>query len=782
MTSAAEPAPTSRDGATPRPPTPTDWLSPAPTRRDLPRIAAVTRRDNAGTASSATASLTSASSAMGPTLEDPTLEDPTTGGPTALGSPTVGVVLPAELAARFHVVAMLPQHGAEADVVRVRDATGQDLVIKLYRPEISPDPEVWRALPQLCTAHLVRVHETGQVAGRSYELMEYLPAGNLRARTGTRFDAATITEVVRQLADGLAALHAANITHRDIKPENVLLRRDDPVEVVLTDFGLSRHLDQSMIFSSAARTLVYTAPETFYDHVSFARDWWSLGIIVHELATGKRPFAGLSEHPIMMQLARHAFPVDDVEDSRLRLLCRGLLVHDFEARWGLRQVREWLDGGSPAVPKNRGPADQPDSGIRPFLFMGEHYTEPRLLALAMAQNWAIATRQHFARLGEHWNDLRNWLAQFDDPDRFDVAGRRDMVDELSEPGPADPKLLRLLAWLDPTLPPIYRGFALGPRHVAALGMAAANGDPRSATVVDELWSHQLLPVLARFAGGGPLVELDRRWRAFLADFDRVGGLLSKEAPQVADRLADPDALRWARAVLLAQAATSANLTAGLWDQVRVTRRRLPVPVPWFVNYFRIMGRAPQRVVIGQLVSSLAVAEAEQILREREIAARQPAARRALWYQQERHRQAGRDAAVGWALAGIAILLVPWLGYLVLVGDRTVGALGLGTVVVAMAAELFLACRLGRRYSPDFALLWDLRKAVGWAGAVLQLRTSGVGLWFAAAGVVTLIILTITVPEAVPLTVLAAQLIWVWRRKRAWSKIHIREQREALGTR
>ncbi|MFN2496299.1 MAG: serine/threonine-protein kinase, partial [Pseudonocardiaceae bacterium] len=304
----AEPGPTTRDAAVPGPPRLRARPGPAATRRDQPRsVVAATRRDGAGP-----------------------------------GAATAGLHLPAELAARFQVLAALPQHGAEADVVRVRDADGQDLVLKLYRPEITPDPDVWRALPRLRTPNLVRVHETGQAAGRSYELMEYLPGGNLRALTGCPWDTAMITEVVRQLSAGLAALHAANITHRDIKPENVLLRRDDPMEVVLTDFGLSRHLDQSMIFSTAARTLIYTAPETFYDHVSFARDWWSLGVIVHELATGKRPFEGLSEHPIMMQLARHAFLVDDVADPRLRLLCRGLLVHDFETRWGLRQVQEWL--------------------------------------------------------------------------------------------------------------------------------------------------------------------------------------------------------------------------------------------------------------------------------------------------------------------------------------------------------------------------------------------------------------------------------------------------------
>ncbi|MCA1673718.1 MAG: hypothetical protein LC799_16465, partial [Actinobacteria bacterium] len=133
MTSAAEPAPTTRDWI------PGQLTHPgqAPTWRDEPSsTVAATWRDGA--------------------------HPPV---------PSAGPTLPPELAARFQVVTALPQHGAEADVIRVRDATGQDLVLKLYRPEISPDPDVWRALPQLRTPNLVRVHETGAAAGRSYELM-----------------------------------------------------------------------------------------------------------------------------------------------------------------------------------------------------------------------------------------------------------------------------------------------------------------------------------------------------------------------------------------------------------------------------------------------------------------------------------------------------------------------------------------------------------------------------------------------------------------------------------
>ncbi|MGH8918281.1 MAG: hypothetical protein ACRD0H_08090, partial [Actinomycetes bacterium] len=187
-----------------------------------------------------------------------------------------------------------------------------------------------------------------------------------------------------------------------------------------------------------------------------------------------------------------------------------------------------------------------------------------------------------------------------------------------------------------------------------------------------------------------------------------------------------------------------------------------------------------RVVIGQLVAALALAEAEKIVREREILARQPAARRALWYQQEAHRRAGRLGAVGWALSGIGIALLPWLMYLGLLYDPVVGLLGLITILVGTVIEVLLAWRLARGYCPDYALLWSLRKVATQAGELLRLKASGKALWFAAAGAVALVILTIMLAPAVPILVMAAHLMWVGQRERAWAQTHARAQQEALG--
>jgi len=69
-----------------------------------------------------------------------------------------------------------------------------------------------------------------------------------------------LTELIRSLAAALQAVHAQQLIHRDLKPENLLVRCTEPLEVVLTDFGIASVQDATLRFTSSARTLAYGAP------------------------------------------------------------------------------------------------------------------------------------------------------------------------------------------------------------------------------------------------------------------------------------------------------------------------------------------------------------------------------------------------------------------------------------------------------------------------------------------------------------------------------------------
>ena len=101
-----------------------------------------------------------------------------------------------------------------------------------------------------------------------------------------------VLEIARQCAAALSAIHAAGIVHRDLKPENVLVTNDQRVR--LTDLGIAKVLEASASLTRDGQflgTLRYAAPEQFEGReIGPAADLYSLGVVLHELASGTNPF------------------------------------------------------------------------------------------------------------------------------------------------------------------------------------------------------------------------------------------------------------------------------------------------------------------------------------------------------------------------------------------------------------------------------------------------------------------------------------------------------------
>ena len=130
------------------------------------------------------------------------------------------------------------------------------------------------------TVHfLVMEHVEGQTLSGLLEELGTVPEAILR-------------EVARQMASGLAAIHAAGIVHRDLKPENALITADQRVRIM--DLGIAREVAANSVLTQEgqfAGSLAYAAPEQFGRHeVGPAADLYSLGVTLYELATGTNPF------------------------------------------------------------------------------------------------------------------------------------------------------------------------------------------------------------------------------------------------------------------------------------------------------------------------------------------------------------------------------------------------------------------------------------------------------------------------------------------------------------
>ncbi|MEV5568459.1 serine/threonine-protein kinase [Spirillospora sp. NPDC052269] len=635
------------------------------------------------------------------------------------------VRLPDELAERFAVVAELPVQGAESDLLLVRDGDDRELVMKVFRRGYHADRDVWAKLPSLGSPHVVRILETGSAAGRDYEVAEYAEHGNLRTLMEGPRDTAFITEVVRQLADGIRALHEAGIVHRDLKPENILVTGRDPVRTAITDFGLSRVLEQSVVFASSSRTLAYAAPESLSGQVSPARDWWSLGMVVREMATGRPPFAGLSETVVVDHLATRPMPVDDVADPRLRLLVRGLLARDPRQRWSSAQVGAWLAGESPDVAEERN-ASPSGPGLP---FGGRRFTDRRELASALVERWDHAAVYLFGRgeAGEAWRALRDWLADVPDDSRIELVDRYLTSADLT----ADAKLLHLVRWLDPQLPPHYLGRRVTPDDLpglAALASEPGHPDHRTACLLGKgLWDGRLLDVLAGFEGAHELARVDVQWRAHVAAWNDLSRWLrsqdalplpakarlpetgATETPVAGE--VPPDEPPVVLLTLLALAARPAETADALG---RAVAKGHGEDVPWFA--WLVDGAAdddPLRLLAVVRTQPEAAAEAGTRRRDRRAEEIKAEELRHHRDEHERRRLEKRNAAVTRAVGWSLPILLFWLagsGLIAqLAGSGTKTGPGgwfvmLGFVAVLAwalqcAAEVFVARAQGGEYLP-----------------------------------------------------------------------------------
>ncbi len=199
---------------------------------------------------------------------------------------------------------------------------GESVAVKFLHPSLLSDPESVerfmreaRATSRIKHEHVVRVFDVGTSdRGIPYIAMELLVGQDL----GRMLEDGPLTlmlavDCVLQTAEALAEAHAAGIVHRDIKPSNIcLLRRSDgSPQVKVLDFGISKLVtsgdDQSRLTSTRAvfGSPTYMSPEQLRSakRVDGRTDIWALGVVLHELLTGRCPFEGDNVSGILASIA-----------------------------------------------------------------------------------------------------------------------------------------------------------------------------------------------------------------------------------------------------------------------------------------------------------------------------------------------------------------------------------------------------------------------------------------------------------------------------------------------
>src|SRR5580693_3443535 len=224
--------------------------------------------------------------------------------------------------------------GGMGEVYRATDTKlGRDVALKVLPAEMAHDAERLgrfrreaKTLAQLDHPNIVTIYSVEESNGVHFltmQLVEGQPLDRLICAGGLPLD--QIIEIASALGDALAAAHEKGIVHRDLKPANVMVSNEGRVKVL--DFGLAKDIraanlsDATMTSDSRTQigvvmgTPAYMSPEqTSGRPLDHRTDIFSLGVLLHEMATGRRPFEGTSSAELVSAILRDTPP--SVTDAR----------------------------------------------------------------------------------------------------------------------------------------------------------------------------------------------------------------------------------------------------------------------------------------------------------------------------------------------------------------------------------------------------------------------------------------------------------------------------------
>jgi serine/threonine protein kinase len=277
--------------------------------------------------------------------------------------------------------------GGMGEVYRARDTRlGREVAIKVLPADVASSPERLarlereaRAVAGLNHPNIVVLHTVEDVDGIRFLTMELVEGQTLSTVVSPGgLPIPRLLELAIPLTDALVAAHEKGVIHRDLKPGNVMVTGTDRVKVL--DFGLAKIMSagaspakSEMITitrtssqsteSHVAGTVPYMAPEQLRGEPADARtDLFSLGIMLYEMATGRRPFRGESKVEVASSILRDTpEPLGRVRASlppdleRIVSRClekdpRERIQSALDVNNELRRLRKVLERGEPEKP------------------------------------------------------------------------------------------------------------------------------------------------------------------------------------------------------------------------------------------------------------------------------------------------------------------------------------------------------------------------------------------------------------------------------------------------
>ncbi len=240
--------------------------------------------------------------ALPPVQNSDSSKDVRPGATETLRTPVKELTRGTLFARRFEVIEELGK-GGMGRVYRVFDKkVEEDVALKLVKPEIAADREVidrfrseLKMSRKISHRNVSRMYDLGDEEGTYYITMEYVPGEDLKSfiHRAKQLNTGTAVSIAEQVAEGMAEAHRLGIVHRDLKPSNIMIDKEGNAKIM--DFGIARSLAEKGITGAVMMigTPEYMSPEQVEGKdVDQRSDIYSLGVVLYEMVTGRRPFEG----------------------------------------------------------------------------------------------------------------------------------------------------------------------------------------------------------------------------------------------------------------------------------------------------------------------------------------------------------------------------------------------------------------------------------------------------------------------------------------------------------
>ncbi len=217
---------------------------------------------------------------------------------------------------KYEIITHIGEGGMAAVYLARQQSMNRQVAIKMLPKQFLNDDtylqrferEV-KIVAQLDHRNIVPVYDYGEYEGQPYIVMRYMPAGSVDdLLRGGPLTLDRVVEIMEQIAPALDYAHSKDVLHRDLKPSNVLM--DDSGGAFLTDFGIARVLGEqasAITTQGVVGTPSYMSPEQAQGKYLDGRsDVYSLGVMLFEMTTGKRPFE--SETPYSVAVMQVTTP------------------------------------------------------------------------------------------------------------------------------------------------------------------------------------------------------------------------------------------------------------------------------------------------------------------------------------------------------------------------------------------------------------------------------------------------------------------------------------------